>query len=182
MRELINILWTDDVAQRSILIWIMMLLVAYANNANFVGDAEHAESQAIVGEAGSQARRLLTRAEASEDSRGGGRTTAIVLYIVATWTLHLARFLASFHVFQYRKQFLLHTVWSFIPLGFYIGAIFASQRAAIALVSVGLFLEYFGWQAIYSPHLKGAFKLTYSSALNSKFPSSTPESPSQFLA
>lgn len=48
VRELINILWTDDVAQRTILVWIMMLLVAYANNANFVGDAIPAEAIPIL--------------------------------------------------------------------------------------------------------------------------------------
>lgn len=168
-RELVNILWTDDVAQRTILVWIMMLLVAYANNANFVGDAHHTED-AVSEIASSAARRLFIRAESSEEFPGGGRTTAIVLYIVATWTLHLCRFAASFYVFQYKRQFLLHTVWSFVPLAFYIGAIFASERAAIALVAVGLALEYLGWQAIYSPHLKKVFRLTYSSALNSRHP------------
>lgn len=150
-----------------------MLLVAYANNANFVGDAVR-EATTLDGEAKAvvfQAHRLVARAEASDEAQGdeaqgGGRTTAIVLYIVAAWTLHLGRFLASFYVFQYKKQFLLHTVWSLVPLAFYIGAIFSSQRAAIALVAVGLFLDYFGWQAIYSPHLTKRF--AYSSALNSQ--------------
>lgn len=184
----------DDVAQKSVIIWIMMLLVAYGNNAPFVNDAPH-EAAALAGEGGATsgeaaaeavghaARSLLsavikraapatteeaaTAEGSAHHAEGGGRTTAIVLYIVMASTLYLARFIYSFYIPQYRGQFRLQTLSFLVPLGLYIGAIFTSVRAAIALVLVGVIFEYLAWTVIFSPHFKKYFKWKYSSALNS---------------
>lgn len=176
-----NMFWNDDVLQKTFVMWIMILLITYGNNAPFIKDAPAeeeplhsptAETVAEGEEAAHAAARLIKRAAevvtTSHHYEGGGRTTTIVVYIVADLSLVLGRMAYSFYVHQVRKQLRIQSFLTMIPIALYIGAIFTSVGAAIALVVVGLALEYAFWVAVYSPHLKQILKLEYSSAVNSE--------------
>lgn len=178
LRENMNMFWNDDVLQKTFVMWIMILLITFGNNAPFVNDAPHeaehttaAEGEAVA-EGGEAVHRLLKRAAeigaTSHHYEGGGRTTTILVYIVADLSLVIGRMAYSFYVHQVRQQLRIQSALTMIPIALYIGAIFTSVRAAIALVVVGLALEHGLWVAVYSPHLKHLLKLEYSSALNSK--------------
>lgn len=162
--------------------WIMILLITFGNNAPFVNDAPHEEEPLAAerGEEGASAenvehaavRMLIKRAAevgtTSHHYEGGGRTTTILVYIVADMSLVIGRMGYSFYVHQVRKQLRIQSIFTMIPIALYIGAIFTSVGAAIALVVTGLALEYLLWIAVYSPHLKQMLKLEYSSAVNSE--------------
>lgn len=187
-----NTAWNDDLTQKSMIVWIMICLMAFGNNAPFVSDVphggEHGATSTTTGETGATSgteavaeavHRLLRRSEASSSSsgglvhsdayEGGERTTTIVIYIVAQASLQLVRLVYSFYIPQYRKQLRLQGIVWIVPLAMYIGAIFTSQRAAIGLVATGLICEYISWHAIYSPTLaRWTMHKYYRSAINSK--------------
>lgn len=174
-----NMFWNDDVVQKTFVMWIMILLITYGNNAPFIKDLprEEEHATAAAGEAlegaGEAHHRLLRRADevgitSTHHYEGGARTTTIVVYIVADISLVLGRMAYSFYVHQVRQQLRIQSILTIIPISLYIAAIFTSVGAAIALVVVGLALEFSFWVAVFSPHLKKFLKLEYSSALNSE--------------
>lgn len=179
-----NMFWNDDVLQKTFVMWIMILLITYGNNAPFVNDAPGEEEPLHSSEGGTEAStgeaiehaaaKLFRRAEevgaatTTHHYEGGGRTTTILVYIVADLSLVIGRMAYSFYVHQVRKQLRIQSFLTVIPIALYVAAIFTSVGAAIALVVVGLALEYLFWVAVYSPHLKRYLKLEYSSAVNSE--------------
>jgi low temperature requirement protein LtrA len=137
MCSLLNSMYNDDIFQRTLVFWVMALLIVYGNNAPHVATGEI-----------------------------DPRRTTIVTYLVVQLSLLSTLFLYSFYVKEYGVQFRANTLAYVVPIGLYIGALFTSTRVAIGLVFAGLALEYFSWNFIYHPIFKRVFRLEYSSAVN----------------
>ncbi|GAC73602.1 hypothetical protein PANT_9c00207 [Moesziomyces antarcticus T-34] len=138
MREIFNAFFVDDLPQRVLVLAVMACLVVYGNNAP-------------------SAEELL------EES--GARATAIGSYLVAVGLIFGLLMFYSFYICQYRIQIRSQaTIWILL-VGLWIGSIFVSVRACIALVAVALVLEYASWMFFYSPLFKRLAKLRYSSAV-----------------
>jgi low temperature requirement protein LtrA len=182
LRENMNMFWNDDVLQKTFIMWIMVLLITYGNNAPYVDDAPHEvesevashdapgspEEAASEGHAALMLVRRAAEVASSHHYEGGGRTTTIIVYIVTDLSLVIGRLGYSFYVHQVRKQLRIQSFFTFISIALYIAAIFTSVGAAIGLVVAGLAWEYILWVCVFSPHLKKWLNLEYSSAVNSK--------------
>jgi len=143
IRELFNSFWSDDVLQRLLVLFIMICLVIYGNNATAVENDWNAE-----------------------DGEGAGRITAIATYLVAGFVTGQLYLFYTFFVKSRRVQIRAHFVcWCLVPLPLWIGAIFAPIRVAAALAAVAVFCEYAIWSGAYSSWTKKIFKLKYSSAV-----------------
>lgn len=140
MREIFNAFYCDDLFQRSLVVWIMACLIVYGNNAI------HAEIP--IGE---------------EES---GRAATIGSYLIACASIFGTAVYYSFHIKAFRLQIRVQSGIWLLCTGLWIGAIFASTRAAIGLSVAALFIEYGTWTWVYSPIFKRMFKLRYSSAVN----------------
>ena len=138
MRELFNSFFVDDLPQRVLVLGVMACLVVYGNNA------PHAE-------------------EAREES--GARATAIGAYLLAGGMVFGLMFFYSFFICQYRIQIRSQAAVWVVVIALWIGSIFVSVRACIAMVVVALVLEYGSWMFFYSPIFKRLAKLRYSSAV-----------------
>ncbi|EJU06611.1 hypothetical protein DACRYDRAFT_113275 [Dacryopinax primogenitus] len=143
IRELFNSFWSDDVLQRLLVLFIMICLVIYGNNATDVQFNWNAEG-----------------------GEGAGRITAIATYLVAGMVTALLYLFYTFFVKSRRVQIRAHFVcWCTVPLSLWIGTIFAPVRVAAALAAIAVFCEYVIWTGAYSQWTKKIFKLKYSSAV-----------------
>ncbi|PWZ02640.1 hypothetical protein BCV70DRAFT_209227 [Testicularia cyperi] len=138
MREIFNAFFVDDLPQRLLVLAVMTCLVVYGNNATAGEESWH---------------------------ESGARATAIGSYLIAGALVFSMMFFYSFFICQYRIQIRAQAfVWTLV-LGLWIGSVFVSVHACIAMVSVALFLEYASWMFFYSPLFKRIAKLRYSSAV-----------------
>ncbi|KZT60766.1 hypothetical protein CALCODRAFT_84347 [Calocera cornea HHB12733] len=143
IRELFNSFWSDDVLQRLLVLFIMICLVMYGNNATDVQNDWNAE-----------------------DGGGAARITAIATYLIAAFVSALLYLFYTFFVKSRRAQIRAHFMsWCLVPLPLWIGTIFAPIRTAAALAAVAVFCEYVIWTGAYSSWTKKIFKLKYSSAV-----------------
>ncbi|SPO20974.1 uncharacterized protein UTRI_00451 [Ustilago trichophora] len=138
MREVFNAFFVDDLPQRILVLAVMACLVVYGNNAP---SAE----------------------ELMEES--GARATAIGSYLLAGGMIFAIMTFYSFYICQYRIQIRSQALVWVLVLALWIGSIFVSVRACIAMVVVALVLEYSSWMFFYSPLFKRLAKLRYSSAV-----------------
>lgn len=138
MREIFNAFFVDDLPQRLLVLGVMVCLVVYGNNAP----------------------------SAEQDWReSGARATAIGAYLIAGGAIFSTLTFYSFYVCQYRLQIRAQTALWLLILGLWVGSIFVSVRACIAMTAVALFIEYVSWLFCYSPLFKRLTKLRYSSAV-----------------
>ncbi|KAJ9475219.1 hypothetical protein PHBOTO_005311 [Pseudozyma hubeiensis] len=138
MREVFNAFFVDDLPQRVLVLAVMACLVVYGNNAPAAEESVH---------------------------ESGARATAIGSYLLAGGLVFGILTFYSFYICQYRIQIRSQAlVWSLV-LGLWIGSIFVSVEACIAMVVVALLLEYSSWMFFYSPLFKRLAKLRYSSAV-----------------
>ncbi|CDU23991.1 uncharacterized protein SPSC_02620 [Sporisorium scitamineum] len=138
MREVFNAFFVDDLPQRVLVLGVMACLVVYGNNA------PKAE-------------------EVREES--GARATAVGSYLLAGGMVFGIMTFYSFYICQYRIQIRSQALVWVLVLGLWIGSIFVSVRACIAMVTIVLVLEYSSWMFFYSPLFKRLAKLRYSSAV-----------------
>ncbi|KAF7542906.1 hypothetical protein G7046_g10093 [Stylonectria norvegica] len=138
LREIMNSYYTDDLAQRLVILWVMALLVLYANNAS----------------------------AADEDIMA--LRTAAGAYVVARFTTMLVFLVTSFASYQHRTQarimagFMLIGLLISVPL--FLEGI--SMRAKVAVVVIMIFYQEITWALTLSPWLKRKLKLTYSTAVD----------------
>ena len=138
LRELMNSYYTDDLAQRAAILWVMALLVLYANNAGAV------------------------------DSSLPALRTAVAAYMVARLTALCAFALVSFASYQHRAQarimaaFMLAGLLLPVPL-FFAGV---SLRAKIGVVVAVIFYNEITWSLTMSPFLKRRLRLEYGTAVD----------------
>lgn len=137
IRELMNSFYTDDIVQRCIVLWLMAMLVLYANNANEVAEIDA----------------LRTTAGAYMVARF---TNAVVMLIHSC---------ASYqHRAQTRIMagFVLVGLFLIIPLFFEE----VSIRGKIAVVAVIIAYQEITWFLSFGPWIKKALNLTYSTAVD----------------
>ncbi|CEH13489.1 Low temperature requirement A [Ceraceosorus bombacis] len=138
MREMFDSFYKDDFSQRVLVVFVMACLTLYGNNAIHAQD-------------------ML--------SEGSGRAVAVAAYLLAELGLFSTWLLYSFYIKAYRVQIRAHALVWICTSAIWIGSIFVDSRAAIAMVTVALVVEWNAWQFCYSPSFKRLFKLRYSSAI-----------------
>ncbi|KAK4500144.1 hypothetical protein PRZ48_008330 [Zasmidium cellare] len=137
LREIMNSFYTDDIVQRCAILWVMAMLVLYANNAN-----EIAEINAL-------------------------RTTAgayMVARFTVAMALLISSFASYQHRVQSRiaATFILIGLFLVIPLFFED----ISIRGKIAVVAVIIAYQEVAWLIAFGPWIKKALNLTYSTAVD----------------
>lgn len=133
-----NSYYTDDIIQRFIILWVMALLVLYANNANLV------------------------------DEDISAMRTAAGAYMCARLSTMLVFLISSFASYQHRTQarllvgFMTFGLFLVIPLFFES----VSMKAKIAVIAVVIVYQEVTWALTLSPWIKKKLKLTYSTAVD----------------
>ncbi|GJN74921.1 low temperature requirement protein A [Purpureocillium lilacinum] len=138
LREIMNSYYTDDLIQRLVILWVMALLVLYANNARLV-----------------------------DEDLSAMRTTAGA-YVVARFTTMCVFLISSFASYQHRTQARIMACFMFIGLFIAIPLFFESVsiQAKAAVVAVMIFYQESTWALTLSPWIKRRLKLRYSTAVD----------------
>jgi low temperature requirement protein LtrA len=133
-----NSFYNDDLLQRILILWVMAVLVVYANNAPLV-DEEIGAMRATVG-----------------------------AYMVARITCNLAHLFYSFASYQHRRQQRLWVGLSTLSICLYIPLYFESVsiRAKIAVAAVAVCVEEATWVFCYSPAAKKLLHARYTTAVD----------------
>lgn len=138
LREIMNSYYTDDLAQRLTILWVMALLVLFANNANSV-----------------------------DDDLGAMRTAAGA-YVAARFTTMLFFLVSSFASYAHQVQARCMAAFMFggllltIPL--FSDSVSLGGKAGV--VAVMIVYQEFTWSLTLSPWLKRRLKLRYSTAVD----------------
>ena len=111
IRELMNSFWNDDLQQRGLVLFVMVMLIVYGNNAPAV-------EQNL--------------------SEGPARATAIGAYLIATGAIASMFLFYSFFVKPWRIQVRAHFLLWIPIVGIWIGAMFADVRQAAVLATVAI--------------------------------------------
>lgn len=140
LREIMNSYYTDDLVQRTIILWVMALLVCYGNNARLVAD-----------------------------NLGALRTTT-GSFMVARFTVAVVYLISSFASYQHRPQARMMSALILIGLGIWVPMFFreehVSLRAKIAVAVVAIAYQEIAWIITFSPWTKKRLKLVYSTAVD----------------
>ncbi|POR39761.1 LtrA [Tolypocladium paradoxum] len=138
LREIMNSYYTDDLAQRLVVLWVMALLVLYANNARLV------------------------------DADLGALRTAAGAYVVARFTTMLVFLVSSFASYQHRTQARIMAgfmfVGLFIALPLFLDSVSISAKAAV--VAAMVVYQEATWALTLSPWIKRRLGLKYSTAVD----------------
>ncbi|KAM0242462.1 hypothetical protein ACHAPO_000881 [Fusarium lateritium] len=131
LREIMNSYYTDDILQRLVILWVMALLVLYANNAN---DAD-VDISAL-------------------------RTT-VGAYLVARFTTLAVFLITSFAAYQHRAQARIMAGFMFVGLLITIPLFLEdiSIHAKAAIVAVAIFYQEATWALTLSPWIKGKLNI-----------------------
>jgi len=133
-----NSYYTDDIIQRLIILWVMALLILYANNASL----------------------------ADEDL--SAMRTAAGAYVCAKLTTASVFLVSSFASYQHRTQARLLAAFMFIGLllatPLFVESISIESKAGV--VAVMIFYSESTWALTLSPWIKGKLHLTYSTAVD----------------
>lgn len=138
LREMMNSYYTDDILQRLIILWVMALLVLYANSA----------------------------LKADEDI--SAMRVAAGAYMTARATAMIALTICSFASFQHRLQSRVMVAFMFIGLFIAIPLFFESVsiQAKVGIVAVLVVYQEATWAIALSPMLKKLLKLEYGTAVD----------------
>lgn len=133
-----NSYYTDDLAQRLVILWVMALMVLYANNANAVDE----DILALRTAAGS--------------------------YVVARFTTMSVFLVTSFASYQHRTQGRIMAGFMFVGLFLTIPLFLENLgiQSKVAVVAIIVFYQEVTWAVTLSPWIKGKLKLTYSTAVD----------------
>jgi low temperature requirement protein LtrA len=138
LRELMNSFYSDDLAQRILILWIMAVLIMYGNNATDV-----------------------------ENDIGAMRAT-VGSYMVARVTANTTHLVYSFSSYHHRAQQRLWFCLSSLTLLIYIPLYFesVSLRSKVAVAAVAIIIEECIWIFSYSPAAKKLLKARYTTAVD----------------
>lgn len=138
LREIMNSYYTDDLLQRALILWVMSLLVLYANNAPLV-----------------------------DENISALRTTAGA-YVAARFTTAGVFLVTSFAVPQHRAQARLLAAFMFLGLFFTVPLFLdtVGLRAKAVIVAVMILYQECTWSLTLSPWIKRLLKLEYSTAVD----------------
>lgn len=133
-----NAFYTDDLVQRLIILWVMALLVLYANNAR-VADEEISAMRTAAG-----------------------------AYLVARFTTMMVFVVSSFGSYQHRAQARVLAAFMFAGLFLTVPLFFegVSIRGKAAVIAVMVVYQEFTWSLSLSPWIKRKLKLKYSTAVD----------------
>lgn len=136
-----NSYYTDDILQRLVILWVMALLVLYANNAPRVDEVEGGLS---------------------------AMHTAVGAYICARFTTASVFLVSSFASHYHRTQARLMFTFMLVGLLLTIPLFFESVsiEAKTAIVAVIIAYQEITWALTLSPWLKKKLHLTYSTAVD----------------
>ncbi|KAM3510803.1 hypothetical protein MY11210_005524 [Beauveria gryllotalpidicola] len=138
LREIMNSYYTDDLVQRLIILWVMALLVLFANNANRVDDDLDA------------------------------MRTAAGAYVAARFTTMLVFLISSFASYAHQLQARIMTCFMFVGLlittPLFLESVSIHGKAAV--VAVIMVYQELTWSVTLSPWLKRRLKLRYSTAVD----------------
>lgn len=136
MREFMDYYYNNDVSQKLYVLWIMVLLVVYANNANYV-----LESKQMTG-------------------------LVVGTYIIARFSAFLLTFVYTFFVDEHRRQmrwFILFSSVSLLMAGF---IIIAPLHGKIAIAAVCFGYDVIIYTITFHPWFKKTIRADYSTAIN----------------
>lgn len=138
LREIMNSYYTDDLLQRVVILWIMALLVLYANNAGL----------------------------ADEDI--SAMRTAAGAYVCARFSTGSVFLISSFASYQHRTQARLLAAFMFFGLLIAIPIFMESVsiEAKTGVVAAMIFYSESTWALTLSPWIKKKLRLTYSTAVD----------------
>ena len=136
-----NSYYTDDIAQRLIILWVMALLVLYANNAPRVDEEDGG----------------LSAMRTTAGAYGCARFTTACVFLLSSFASHYHRTQARF-MFTFMMIGLLLTTPLFLEG--------VSLHAKIADVAVIIAYQEVTWAVTLSPWLKKKLHLTYSTAVD----------------
>ncbi|KAH8707755.1 hypothetical protein HC256_009925 [Beauveria bassiana] len=138
LREIMNSYYTDDLVQRLTILWVMALLVLFANNANHV-----------------------------DDDLGAMRTAAGA-YVAARFTTMLFFLVSSFASYAHRLQARIMTCFMLVGLlittPLFLESVSVGAKAGV--VAVMIVYQELTWSVTLSPWLKRRLKLRYSTAVD----------------
>jgi low temperature requirement protein LtrA len=144
LREIMNSYYTDDILQRAVILWVMALLVLYANNATAAGEPT-----------------------SSEESLTAMRTAAGA-YVVARFSTMCVFLLTSFATYQHRIQARILSCCMAIGL-LIVSPLFCSSvsiQAKGIVIAVAILWQETSWALTLSPWIKRKLRLTYSTAVD----------------
>ncbi|KLO15564.1 hypothetical protein SCHPADRAFT_888472 [Schizopora paradoxa] len=133
VRDIVNRFGTDDVSQRAYILWIMILLVGYSNNASSIeiGSLEVSEAAEAV---------LATVDETV--TRNSATHWALGFAAVAKFSKVLLILIYSSFLQQAQRALLLANINSLFSSILFLIAIFLPFHAQVGLVAAGIFIEY----------------------------------------
>jgi len=138
LREIMNSYYTDDILQRLIILWVMALLVLYANNAGLA------------------------------DENLSAMRTAAGAYVCARLTTGGVFLVSSFASYQHRTQARILAGFMFVGIliatPLFVESI--SIKAKAGIVTVVVCYSETTWALTLSPWIKRKLKLTYSTAVD----------------
>lgn len=136
LKDFMNYYYNDDFTQRMYVLWIMTLLVVYANNAPYVTDS-HRQTAMVV-----------------------------VTYIIARLSAAAMVFWYTFWIIEHRAQMRFNALFITCICGVWLAIIWVPIRVKIALAFVCIFLETFAYSWTFHPTFKKLLKVDYSTAVN----------------
>ena len=137
LREIMNSYYTDDIIQRLVILWVMALLVLYANNAD---DAED-----------------ISALRTTVGAYMCARLTAAMVFLISSFASYQ-------HRMQARIMAGCMIVGLFLCIPLFFESV--SLHAKIAIVAVIIAYQEITWALTLSPWLKKRLKLTYSTAVD----------------
>ncbi|OZJ03996.1 hypothetical protein BZG36_03635 [Bifiguratus adelaidae] len=139
LRELFNQYYTDDLGQRALVLAVMAAMVAFANNAVYIGEEMDGEPALI---------------------------TALVAYIIAHCLCVAVFLIYSVFVPEHAIQIRAVAFTHIFTVGIRVAIPFVSWGGRIAICWVAIACERLSWLYFYSPWFKRHAKLTFSTAVN----------------
>lgn len=136
VKEFMNHYFNEDLAQKALIVWFMVLLTIYGSNANFVIDSQKETAMTVIP------------------------------YILCRLTLALVLFAYSFFILQHRVQMVMHGTCIVVTSLIWIAVIFVPTRTKVGLCFMLFFLEKISSIFVYHIWTVRKLKLRFYSAMN----------------
>uniref|UniRef100_A0A060T932 ARAD1D15620p n=1 Tax=Blastobotrys adeninivorans TaxID=409370 RepID=A0A060T932_BLAAD len=136
LRDFMNYYYNNDLTQKALVLWILALLVVYANNASKVAMSS-AETALVVGP-----------------------------YVLARFTMATVAFLYTFVIHQHRRQMRFYAISTYCTCALWLAVIWINVRAKVAVAFICLALEIGSYAITFHPWFKKLVRAKYSTAVN----------------
>lgn len=136
LRDFMNYYYNNDLTQKILVLWILSLLVVYANNASKVAMSS-SETALVVGP-----------------------------YVLARFTMATVAFLYTFVIHQHRRQMRFYAISTYCTCALWLAVIWINVRAKVAVAFICLALEITSYAITFHPWFKKLVRAKYSTAVN----------------